>query len=200
MTHTVRIAEAVQRLKGIFLEVPGTQLSVIQASRLSGLDPSVCESVLSALEDARFLTRGRDGRYLHVMGASPLSTAQLRSLMAPDARQSSTPESAAPAIDTPATVRTREHSRSHGMAATGSTKQPQRSIASSEEQTGGTRQNDRDAPARSDVLSWSNESRMGRIARRAHEIYESRGGEHGKALEDWLRAEREIDNETEPNQ
>jgi hypothetical protein len=39
------------------------------------------------------------------------------------------------------------------------------------------------------------ESRMDRIARRAHEIYEARGGEHGRALEDWLQAEREIDAE-----
>ena len=39
------------------------------------------------------------------------------------------------------------------------------------------------------------ESRISRIARRAHEIYQARGGEHGKALEDWLRAEREIDAE-----
>jgi hypothetical protein len=37
------------------------------------------------------------------------------------------------------------------------------------------------------------ESRMNRIALRAHEIYEARGGEQGKALEDWLQAEREID-------
>jgi hypothetical protein len=41
------------------------------------------------------------------------------------------------------------------------------------------------------------ESRMNRIARRAHEIYEGRGGEHGQAVEDWLRAEREIDAEIE---
>jgi len=41
------------------------------------------------------------------------------------------------------------------------------------------------------------ESRMNRIARRAHEIYEARGGSHGKALEDWLQAEREIDDEME---
>jgi len=34
---------------------------------------------------------------------------------------------------------------------------------------------------------------MTRIARRAHEIYEARGGNDGKALEDWLQAEREID-------
>ena len=38
-------------------------------------------------------------------------------------------------------------------------------------------------------------SRMNRIAHRAHEIYKGRGGEHGKAVEDWLQAEREIDAE-----
>jgi hypothetical protein len=36
---------------------------------------------------------------------------------------------------------------------------------------------------------------MNRIARRAHEIYQARGGTHGKALDDWLQAEREIDSE-----
>jgi len=40
-----------------------------------------------------------------------------------------------------------------------------------------------------------NGSRMNRIAERAHEIYERRGGENGKALDDWLQAEREIDGE-----
>jgi hypothetical protein len=39
------------------------------------------------------------------------------------------------------------------------------------------------------------EFRMNRIARRAHEIYEARGGDDGKALNDWLQAEREIDAE-----
>jgi hypothetical protein len=39
------------------------------------------------------------------------------------------------------------------------------------------------------------ESRMNRIAARAHAIYEARGGEHGHALDDWLQAEREIDAE-----
>lgn len=41
------------------------------------------------------------------------------------------------------------------------------------------------------------EPRLDRIARRAHEIYEARGGEHGKDLQDWLQAEREIDAEIE---
>jgi hypothetical protein len=37
------------------------------------------------------------------------------------------------------------------------------------------------------------ESRLERIARRAREIYEARGGEQGRDLDDWLAAEREID-------
>ena len=43
-------------------------------------------------------------------------------------------------------------------------------------------------------------SRMSRIARRAREIYEARGGEHGTAMDDWLRAEREIDAVNDENQ
>lgn len=39
------------------------------------------------------------------------------------------------------------------------------------------------------------EARISRIARRAHEIYEARGGAHGKDLQDWLQAEREVDAE-----
>jgi Protein of unknown function (DUF2934) len=45
------------------------------------------------------------------------------------------------------------------------------------------------------VAGHRNGSRMDRIAERAHEIYERRGGENGKALDDWLQAEREIDEE-----
>ncbi len=51
------------------------------------------------------------------------------------------------------------------------------------------------SPAISSAAPQPPESRMSKIARRAHEIYEARGGEHGKALEDWLQAEREIDSE-----
>jgi hypothetical protein len=30
------------------------------------------------------------------------------------------------------------------------------------------------------------------IARRAYQLYEERGGEHGRDLEDWFQAEREL--------
>ena len=39
--------------------------------------------------------------------------------------------------------------------------------------------------------------RLDRISRRAHELYEARGGTHGRDLEDWLQAEREVDGEGE---
>jgi hypothetical protein len=39
------------------------------------------------------------------------------------------------------------------------------------------------------------DSRMSRVAARAHQLYEARGGENGKALEDWLQAERDVDGE-----
>lgn len=63
MEPATRFGEAVQRLKGVFLEIPGTRLSVADASRLSGLDRLTCNIVLMALEDARFLKRGHDGLY-----------------------------------------------------------------------------------------------------------------------------------------
>ena len=36
------------------------------------------------------------------------------------------------------------------------------------------------------------------IARRAHELYLQRGGEHGKDVQDWLRAERELSDKPVP--
>jgi hypothetical protein len=41
------------------------------------------------------------------------------------------------------------------------------------------------------------EQRMERIAARAFELYEARGGEHGLDLDDWLQAEQQIDSAIE---
>jgi hypothetical protein len=67
------VPDVVLRLKGVFLKVPGTQLSLTEAAQLSGLERSICESVLSALEDAYFLKRGRDGCYERRTSDSPNS-------------------------------------------------------------------------------------------------------------------------------
>jgi hypothetical protein len=45
--------------------------------------------------------------------------------------------------------------------------------------------------------SQAQPSRLARIAQRAHEIYDARGGQDGKDMDDWLQAEREIDAEIE---
>jgi len=44
-------------------------------------------------------------------------------------------------------------------------------------------------------MAEPSEFRMNRIAKRANEIYEARRGQHGTAVEDWLTAERQIDEE-----
>lgn len=64
MAAPPRVVDAVQRLKGIFLEMPGTQLSMADATRLSGLERPVCRIVLEALEDAQFLKRSHDGIFM----------------------------------------------------------------------------------------------------------------------------------------
>ena len=64
MDATPRVVDAVQRLRGLFTEMPGTHLSMADATRLSGLDRPVCRIVLEALEDAHFLKRGHDGIFI----------------------------------------------------------------------------------------------------------------------------------------
>jgi hypothetical protein len=70
---------------------------------------------------------------------------------------------------------------------------PSTSEVRTTQQTG---QDGQDSPT-AQASQSNDESRMTKIARRAHEIYQARGGEHGKALDDWLQAEREVDAEIE---
>jgi len=60
---TPRVVDAVQRLKGVFLEAPATQLSLVDASRLAGLERNTTRLILEALEDARFLRRASNGLF-----------------------------------------------------------------------------------------------------------------------------------------
>jgi hypothetical protein len=58
--------------------------------------------------------------------------------------------------------------------------------------------NNKDAPRRGGGEARKprgGEPRLRRIARRAHELFLARGAGHGNDLEDWLQAEREIDEE-----
>ena len=46
-------------------------------------------------------------------------------------------------------------------------------------------------------VSQPQPSRLSKISKRAHELYQARGGQDGRDLDDWLQAEREIDAEIE---
>jgi hypothetical protein len=47
--------EVLQRVRAEFLEMPGLRLTPAQARRLWALDEAVCDAILTALVDARFL-------------------------------------------------------------------------------------------------------------------------------------------------
>ena len=52
------------RIQGEFKEMPGLRLTCRQAQRLFNLDALVCEALLAALVDVRFLVQTPDGLFL----------------------------------------------------------------------------------------------------------------------------------------
>jgi hypothetical protein len=56
--------DAIRRVKGEFIEMPGLRLTTKQAQRLWGLDPEACDALLDALVDSKFLFRTRDGAFV----------------------------------------------------------------------------------------------------------------------------------------
>jgi len=63
-SSAVRIREALERIQNEFHELPGLRLTVSQAQRLWRLDRNVCDALLAALVDARFLARTPDGAFV----------------------------------------------------------------------------------------------------------------------------------------
>jgi len=61
---TPRVVDAVQRLKGVFLESPTVQMSLVDATRLAGLERNTTRLILEALEEARFLRRASNGLFM----------------------------------------------------------------------------------------------------------------------------------------
>jgi hypothetical protein len=58
------IQNALKRVQGEYLEMPGLRLTTAQAQRLWGLDQSLCTALLGALVEAKFLLRTRDGAFV----------------------------------------------------------------------------------------------------------------------------------------
>ena len=55
--ETLRIPEALDRIKGVFLEHSGARLTVAQAARLAGVESTTCQAIVDVLHDVRFVTR-----------------------------------------------------------------------------------------------------------------------------------------------
>jgi len=53
----------IERLRAEFLEMPGLRLTVAQVQRLCGVDSTICQTVLDALVDLKFLRVNPDGTY-----------------------------------------------------------------------------------------------------------------------------------------
>ena len=64
----MRIEDVLQRVQGEFVEMPGLCLTAAQAQRLWGLDREMCDRLLEALVDAKFLSQRRDGSFMRVDG------------------------------------------------------------------------------------------------------------------------------------
>jgi len=72
----------IERLRAEFIEMPGLRLTAKQVQRLCGVEETLCQAVLDALVDARFLCL-EDGIYGRTSDAaarqSKAQKAQLRS-------------------------------------------------------------------------------------------------------------------------
>jgi hypothetical protein len=58
--------DVLRRVQGEYIEMPGLRLTIAQAQRLWGLDRAVCDALLGALVEAKFLFRTRDGAFMRV--------------------------------------------------------------------------------------------------------------------------------------
>jgi hypothetical protein len=67
----MRIDEVLQRIQGEYVEMPGLRLTAAQAQRLWGLERDICDALLGALVDVKFLALTRDGAFVRMDGARP---------------------------------------------------------------------------------------------------------------------------------
>jgi len=59
-----RVHDILKRIRWEYRELPGLRLTASQAQRLWHLDRTVCDALLMALVDARFLSRTPDGAFV----------------------------------------------------------------------------------------------------------------------------------------
>ena len=60
----VEFVTLVNRVRAEFIEMPGLRLTVRQATRLLGIEPALCQSVVDSLVASAFLRRGPGGTFV----------------------------------------------------------------------------------------------------------------------------------------
>jgi hypothetical protein len=63
-TERIVLDDLLRRVQAEFLEMPGLRVTRAQARRLWALDTALCDAVLSALVDARFLVESRNASFM----------------------------------------------------------------------------------------------------------------------------------------
>jgi hypothetical protein len=74
MAAQQQAADALRRVRGEYIEMPGLRLTTAQAQRLWGLDRAACDALLGALVEARFLFRTRDGAFVRTEYVRPATS------------------------------------------------------------------------------------------------------------------------------
>jgi hypothetical protein len=73
-----------ERVRAEYLEMPGLRLKIEQVHRLFGVERPLCQRVLDALVDAKFLCAKSDGTYSRLTdGAMPQKTPEALRVTAP---------------------------------------------------------------------------------------------------------------------
>ena len=75
------VQDVIERLRGEFVEMPDLHRSSEQVERLCGIEHTMCQSVLDALVDAKFLCRKPGGVYARLTDES--SPGERRSIEPP---------------------------------------------------------------------------------------------------------------------
>jgi hypothetical protein len=60
------VGATADHIRAEYLESPGLRLTAMQIQRMWQLDTVQCEAILTALVDARFLRRTRDGEFVRL--------------------------------------------------------------------------------------------------------------------------------------
>ena len=80
------IEDAVIRLRAEFVEMPGLRLTSDQVQRLCGIEVTLCQRVLDALVETRFLCVKTDGAYARITDAGPARSRVAKAALRPARR------------------------------------------------------------------------------------------------------------------